>query len=279
MQITIRHATQEDLGPIIEVESKATPNLNYVSKVFDMFLNDKTGDFSVAEVDGEVVACGKFTILPDKSAWLETLRVIPERQGMGIGKRFYKHFFDIAGRKGVKTMRMYTGEKNRVSKGLAERYGFKLAATYRGARLSQKSFRETDKTSFQKVTEYTRAASLLLPYQDKWKGFLIMNRTFYSINNELSDDLVNNGFMYEDFNSQSMITLGARFMPEKELHIGVLGGDLEACIDFAVRKGLEKEVQGLSCLFPPTEQHLQEKFTEFGFQILPSDFLVMEVHL
>lgn len=274
----MRKARCEDQEKIIEVESKATPNLSYISNVFDMFLTDKTGDFSVAEVEGKVVACGKFTLLPDGSAWLETLRVIPERQGLGIGKRFYERFFDIARLKTVKTMRMYTGEKNVVSKGLAERYGFRQAATYRGARLN-KACMKTSHFNFQKVTDPAKATSLLMPYREKWTGFMVLNRTFYSITVELCEELARKGLLYEDPISQSVIALGARFMPEQELHIGVFGGDSDACVKFAMQKGLEKRVQGLSCLFPPSEEGIQKILTDYGFQILPSDFLVMEVHL
>ena len=85
MEITIRQARPEDRDRVIWVESKSTPGLRYVAQVWDLFLNDAAGDWSVVELDGEVVACGKYTVLPDASAWLETLRVIPERQRLGIG--------------------------------------------------------------------------------------------------------------------------------------------------------------------------------------------------
>ena len=61
MKIELRRARQEDREKVIAVESGATPNLSYLAKVFDMFLSDKSGEFIVAEVDGKLVACGKFT--------------------------------------------------------------------------------------------------------------------------------------------------------------------------------------------------------------------------
>ncbi len=113
--IELRRARLEDREKAIWVESKSTPNLSYVPDVFEMFVSDDVGEFSVAEVDGEVVGCGKFTVVPDGSAWLETLRVIPERQGIGVGKRFYERWLEAARRLGVPTMRMYTGVGNVVS--------------------------------------------------------------------------------------------------------------------------------------------------------------------
>ncbi len=101
-----------------------------------MFVSDMVGEFSVEELDGELVACGKYTILPDDTVWLETLRVIPERQGLGLGKRLYEHWLELANAQGVKAMRMYTGVTNVVSSGLAERYGLRLQGTFKGNTLS-----------------------------------------------------------------------------------------------------------------------------------------------
>ena len=101
MNIVLRRAQHTDREKALEVESKSTPNLRYLEYVFDSFVSDQIGEFSVAEIDDEIVACGKYTMMPDGSVWLETLRVIPERQGIGIGKRFYEHFFDIAKTLGI----------------------------------------------------------------------------------------------------------------------------------------------------------------------------------
>ena len=280
VEILLRRAREEDREKLIWVESKSTPNLNYVARVFDMFLSDESGELSVAEADGEVVACAKYTVVPDGSAWLETLRVIPERQGIGIGKRFYERFFELSRERDVTTMRMYTGVNGFVSKGLAERFGFQLAATYRGAWLScQPETTPASTGAFQQVIDPDRATALLMPFYEKWTGFWVMNRTFYSLTPALCADLAQKGLVYEDPSSRSVITLGARFMPEQALHIGVFGGDVEACLGFAMQQGIEREVERLSCLFPPSAADVQNSLTQYGFQLEASDFIVMEVHL
>ncbi len=135
MNIVLRRARPADWENVLWVESKSMPNHRYLPYVFDTFVDDKVGEFSVEELDGELVACGKYTIVPDGSAWLETLRVIPERQGLGLGKRLYEHWLDLARTQRVKAMRMYTGITNVVSSGLAERYGLTLQGTFKGATL------------------------------------------------------------------------------------------------------------------------------------------------
>jgi ribosomal protein S18 acetylase RimI-like enzyme len=279
MEIILRKARPEDREKAIEVESKATPNLSYVGAVFDMFVSDEVGEFSVAEADGEVVAIGKFTVVPDGSAWLETLRVIPERQGHGIGKRFYDRFYEVAEGRNVPTMRMYTGVKNVVSKGLAERYGFHLAQTFRGAWMPPAQRKHGSPGTFMRVTDPERATELLMTYCKAWGGYLVMNRTFYTLTPALCAYLAEEGMVYEEPESGSVVALGARFMPEKELHIGLFGGDAETCLEFAAQEGEERGVECLSCLFPMSAAVIQGFLTRYGFQLLPSDFIVMEAHL
>lgn len=283
MDISIRKAREDDRDAVIAVEQKATPGLSYVPQVFDMFLSDKSGEFLIAEADGVAVACGKFTVVPDGSAWLETLRVIPDYQGLGIGKRFYERFFEIARRDGVQTMRMYTGVRNVVSKGLAERFGFRIAATRRGAWLhcktGQMEYQLPIAKSFQQVRSAERAVEGLMPLQERWEGYLVMNRTFYTLTPALCADLAEKGQVYEDPATGSVVTLGARFMPEAALHIGVFAGDAGACLGFALSQGIASGAARLSCLFPVSNVELQDTFVHYGFQFEKSDFIVMEVRL
>jgi len=279
-KIELRKARLEDREKAIWIESKSTPNLSYVPDVFETFVSDEVGEFSVAEVDGEVVGCGKFTVVPDGSAWLETLRVIPERQGIGVGKRFYERWLEMARRLGVPTMRMYTGVGNVVSKGLAERYGLRLAETFRGASFPcQPGGERGSKGAFREVTDPERAIRLLMPLSEGWKGFHVVNRTFYKLSPALCGHLVEKRMVYEEPNSGSVITLGARFQPERMLHIGVFGGDAEACLGFALEKGLERGVARLNCDFPTLAAHVEEALKDFGYGFTPSEFIVMEIHL
>ena len=280
MEIVVRKARQEDREKVIWVESLATPNLSYVGAVWNLFTSDEIGEFGVAEADGKVVACGKFTVLPDRSAWLETLRVVPAYQGLGIGKRFYERFYELARSRGVSSMRMYTGLRNVVSKGLAELYGFSLAATYRGASMPcvQGKISPSD-GGFRLVSDPDRATALLMPFQEKWTGFLVMNRTFFSITPALCEFLAEKEMLYEDPATGSVVTVGARFLPDRALNIGVFGGDVDQCLGFALEQGVERGAARLNCDFPALDIEVQEALVEKGFSLTESDFIVMEVHL
>jgi GNAT superfamily N-acetyltransferase len=280
--IHLRKVCADDLDALIAVERGATPGLSYVPNVFEMFLSDQAGDFSLAEVDGVVAGCGKFTPLPDGSAWLETLRVLPQYQGMGIGKRFYEHFLELARQKGITTLRMYTGLRNVVSKGLAERFGFHLAASFHGAyRICPSGAATYSVAAFKPVASPERAAALLMPHSEGWGGYLVMNRTFYVLSPALCGSLARQGMVYEHPLSGSVAVLGARFMPKQALHIGLFvagpsGGDAALCLAFAEDLARARGAGRLSCLFSVQSVGVQETLLAAGFELEKADFIVME---
>ncbi len=280
MTLKLRKARPEDRQRTFEIEKQATPGLSYLPYVFDQFVTDEQGEFIIAELDGEAVGCGKFTVLPDGSAWLETLRVIPEKQGLGIGKQFYTRFFEIARAQKILAMRMYTNIRNYASKGLAERFGFSIAGTYRGQkRACQPNHLRPDPAGFQPVTDPALASGLLLSFQEAWAGFLVMNRTFYAITPALAQYLAQQGMLYHDPITQTTVALGARFMPHQAVHLGVLGGNLTAALAFALYQGMQTGVERLSCFYPPAATEIEAALCAQHFEFESSDFIVMEVKL
>lgn len=279
MNLTIRAAESTDRAAIFAVERAATPGLIYLPRVFDQFAADANGPLLVAELDGRVVGCGKFTCLPDGSAWLETLRVLPECQGRGVGKAFYRRFLEIAAAKGINTLRMYTGVSNHASKGLAESFGFGVVETFRGQRLAcAPGSPAEDPPGFVSVRDARLATDLLLGQRAAWGNFVVMNRTFYTLSAALAAALAQQGMVYHDPRGENLVVLGARFLPEDGLHLGLLAGDVSACLAFAQRKALEAGAAALSCLSPRWAVELHAALTGGGFALEPSDFIVMETN-
>lgn len=276
--IQIRKAQSADKEALTVVESKSTPNLRYVPHVFDQFVADQRGEFSVAEIDGRVVGCAKFTVTPNDSAWVETLRVIPEFQGMGIGKRLYERFFEVADREKIDTLRMYTGLRNVVSRGLAEHFEFQLEETFFEANLSAEQIElGADKlVDFQPVTDKHRTTALVKEQSNRWHNFLVMNRTFYKLTPSLCAYLVENGQVYEEPASGAMVIQGARFMPWQALHIGFFAENHEASLRFAMQKVLELKVSKLTCMFPEAATNIKNPLIENRFEINENRFIVMK---
>jgi len=270
--ILLRKARAEDKDAVIWVESLSTPGLSYVQHVWNMFFNDEEGDWSVDLLDGKIMGCGKYSILPDGSAWLETLRVVPEAQGKGLGKRLYEHWLKLSEEKGVKAMRMYTGVKNVVSAGLARRYGLSLAQTFHGTKMAAPKF-EAEST-FENITDVDEATKLLQPLGEKWGGWMVMNRTYYKWSPELCKWLTENGMVYRDADG-NVVVMGARFMKDYQLHIGLFDGDTKKCLEFAKADASERNVS-IHCLYPDHLTGVEDALTGYGFSMEPSPFIVME---
>ena len=277
MDIVLRKARQEDKDKVINVELLSTPTLSYLPDVWDMFLNDKDGDWSVEELDGEVVACGKYSILPDGSAWLETLRVVPARQGIGLGKGLYEHWLRLSKERGVKAMRMYTSSKNVVSAGLAQRYGLNLAGTFHGTIKNCIPLDHELDMSFQKISDPEAAKEFLIPLGEKWGDWMVMNRTYYKWSPKLCSWLAKKGMIYKNDESQSVLVMGGRFMEEKQLHIGLFDGNSEKCLQYAQAVGSAKGVKTMHCLYPQYKTMIEETLLGYGFKMEPSPFIVMEI--
>ncbi len=277
--IQIRKVSAKDKEQLFNVEAKSTPGLRYLPQVFDQFLAEARGGFLTAETEGKLVACAKFSVLPDETAWLETLRVIPEYQGQGIGKKLYEQFFKIAQTETISTMRMYTGINNKVSKGLAEHFGFQLEEAFLGYSLDTLKLEKTAfSNTFKPLYDASRASSLLLAQKDSWNDFLVMNRTFYKLTPALCQHLAEKGQVYEDASSKSIVVLGARFSPEEALHIGMFAGNEDACLTFVKEKALDAKTQHIHCLFP-SKMKLEPLLLKHGFTPNASPYIVMRVDL
>ena len=276
LNLTIRPVEEKDRAAVIAVEGKSMPHWRYVEQVFDQFMSHPNGEFSLAEFDGQVVACAKFTVMPEGSAWVETLRVDSDFQGRGIGKALYKRFFEIAKEQNVDTLRMYTGMKNKVSRGLAEHFGFALEASFYGANYSLESAVPLDDHHFEPVTDVFQAIDLLMPLSQDWNGFMVMNRTFYRLTPELCGYLVDHGRVFADPTSNSVIAFGARFMPDVSQHIGLFGGDEATCLRFAKSEGKKRGASSLACLFPVAAESTRAVLKGAGFEETPAGFIVMK---
>ncbi len=104
-----------------------------------------------------------------------------------------------------------------------------------------------------------------------------MNRTFYSLNPLTCAYFAKQGMVYEDTETGSVTTLGARFMPWQSLHIGLISGDHEACLRFALQEGLKRNVERLSILWPPGESDIERSVTGFGFRVSREDFITLGI--
>ena len=85
------------------------------------------------------------------------------------------------------------------------------------------------------------------------------------------------GKVFEDKESGSFIVCGARFQHQVTLHIGMMGGDYEKCLDFAVNYAKAQGLEKVSCTFAIENEKLEQALIARGFAPEPSDLITMEI--
>ena len=90
--------------------------------------------------------------------------------------------------------------------------------------------------------------------------------------------LTEKGMVYKD-DAGNVVVMGARFMENIQLHIGLFDGDVEKCLKFAQVKGAEKGVTSMHCLYPDELSGIEKSLLDYGFEMEPSPFIVMEINL
>jgi ribosomal protein S18 acetylase RimI-like enzyme len=115
MEINIRPLRKEDLDLIIEIDYAITGKKRggyYKRKLEEIFMPGKLSCSLIAELDGKVVGFligqvfeGEFGI-PEDSAYIDTLGIIPEYHKLGIGSRLMEQF--VSNMKGFSVKKIYT---------------------------------------------------------------------------------------------------------------------------------------------------------------------------
>lgn len=276
MQFKVRRAIPQDFEGAVAAEQAAMKSYGYLKDTAEMFYNDEIGPLLVAEDEnGKIVGVAKYTVVYDGSAWLETLRVEPQCQRQGIGRMFYDEFVKLSHQLGVKYMRMYTGAKNIPSASLARIYGLETEQVYREMNLNLSEEKLAPQVDGIVRATPERACELLRPLAAENKGFLILNRTFYKMCDELYKALAAEGKVYEHPESGSVIVLGNRFLPRRSLQIGIVGGNKQKMLDFAKAECIKKGRGSLIVMFPPENEAFQALLEQNGYAGIPSDLMVM----
>ena len=75
----------------------------------------------------------------------------------------------------------------------------------------------------------------------------------------------------------SFIVCGARFQHHAALHIAMMGGNYDRCIDFAVNYAKAIGVAKVSCTFTLGNEKLEEALKARGFKPDASDLITKEI--
>lgn len=273
MSFTVKIANYDDMLAASSVEKETMGDYVYLEDAWHYF--QSLGGGLVCVYDGDkMIGIGRFSVLPDGSGWLETLRVIPSYQRKGAGKEIYKKWLEIAKDLKCPSMAMFTGVTNAASSGLAELYGLKTVAHHKGYHLTNLEGGNPHKF---KHVNWERAVELILPMKEEYNNYMTFNRTFHRINEANAKAFACEGKVFEDKESGSFIVCGARFQHQAALHIAMMNGNLDKCIDFAINYAKAQGLEKVSCTFALENEKLQNALLARGFEPEKSTIITKEI--
>jgi ribosomal-protein-alanine N-acetyltransferase len=122
----------QDIPAVGSLEQKLFPVDAWPLELFfDEFEQVETRQYSIAEDDGRLVGyCGVMVV--GTTADIQTIGVLPEYEGQGIGTAMMTSMLDEARRRGARETLLEVREDNPRAQRLYERFGFEHIHTRRG---------------------------------------------------------------------------------------------------------------------------------------------------
>ena len=121
--VIVRKAQPSDADQVINFTRNTFSWGDYVPNVINEWISKGTA--YVAVIESEIVGVVNMVIIKETStAWLEGIRVTPNRRRMGIGKALTEYVLNEASRNGVKYAMLMIAEWNEPSQHLAKTLGF-----------------------------------------------------------------------------------------------------------------------------------------------------------
>ncbi|NDJ84747.1 MAG: GNAT family N-acetyltransferase [Chloroflexi bacterium] len=129
--VEFREAMASDRAEIERIASQTWEGRDYLPRVFDQWINDPDGSFSVMIYQGTIVGVGKLTRLDEDEWWLEGLRIDPAYRGRGLA-RVMHHFIVSQARQVAKgEVGFATAATNTAVVKLASETGFQRTADFK----------------------------------------------------------------------------------------------------------------------------------------------------
>ena len=285
MNIICRQGRPEDLPRLLEIEASAIPGNRYLDGVKDLFFDNSHGELIVAETEGLPIGFARFTLQYDGAAWLEILRVHKDWQRKGCGRAIWKRFMELAEQFKVPAMRMYTGEKNVASRSLAELNGLRVAWHTLEGTLPREALPvcrgDVSLCTFSQVTDPAETAALLAPFAADYHGYFCSNRTYYETNEAVYAGVTKDFTVWKKsglggVESCAALVTGARFLRERGLNLCTFGGDLNACVEQAVRVFAAADLPKLTVMISAEDEARKQVLEEAGFTFAAPGIIMLE---
>lgn len=131
-RVLLRDALPEDKPGVIAFCSRTWREYgDFIPRVWDRWIAQKSGRLIVAEVDGCPVGIAKITDFGQGEIWLEGLRVDRKWRRRGIATLITQEILRTLKRLEPKSVRYCTAASNKISRRIGEKSGFRISARFR----------------------------------------------------------------------------------------------------------------------------------------------------
>lgn len=130
IELQVRPARPEDREAVVAFTAHTWgEHGDYIYWVWEGWLNDARGPLLVGLLDGEAVALVKITWNSPGEAWMEGMRVHPERRGQGLATQILHRALEWAAAQGGRIVRLATAADNVPAQRMAAAAGMQRVHT------------------------------------------------------------------------------------------------------------------------------------------------------
>lgn len=141
-KFTIESIDKTDKEEILKLTENIWEGHDYIPDLIDEWIEE--GGFICGKVNGKIVALAKHTEQDEGVFWLEGLRVHPQYQGKGYGRKMIEGQIELLEEKGYRTLRFLTGDDRTPVKKVASEKGFEVKQSYRYLYLEEDDLSEIE---------------------------------------------------------------------------------------------------------------------------------------
>ncbi len=129
-EIRFRPVEPGDRERLLAIAGQIWEGHDYLPHVFDHWVADPRHYFAAMTLAGRLVGCGRLVPFDARRGWLEGLRVDPEVQGQGLGRRMAHHLAAAGRERGFEKLIFSTYFGNYSSIRINEDLGFRRTAAF-----------------------------------------------------------------------------------------------------------------------------------------------------
>ncbi|HPL54111.1 MAG TPA: GNAT family N-acetyltransferase [Bacillota bacterium] len=272
-----RRVTQHDKERVLEISSKIWEGHDFIQYIFDDWVEDTEGEFTLGEKGGAVIGFAKYTKHSDERAWLEGIRTDENFGNQGFGKAITQYHISRAKAEGAETVGLSIFEDCKESMKIAESLGFKKDGYFTFG------YKDIDETA--KQLSESRTVINIMSTATAWdiitrgntyymsNGYISYGWTFRKASYELIERLVKDKCVFgvlRDGKISSVMILTENSHKNGSLNIGFIDGDMASMkelVNFAEAQTLKS---GMTCceIMAPMDERLINVLELSNFQFL-----------